>query len=306
MQGTLRTEFNMNYKPGLFAQPKNFAGLSSPYSDFDYAKVVVLPVPYDSTTEWHAGSRNGPKSIIEASYYLEWYDIELEKETYNAGIHTLPELEPDFSSPEAMIRKVYEASKYLLDSSKFIVTFGGEHSISLGSIQAHIEKFQNCSVLQLDAHTDLRDQYLGTKFGHACIMRRAANICPITQVGIRAISLEEKEYIASQGMSPFFLNQPDMQLPVESILTSLSENVYITIDLDVFDPSIMSAVGTPEPGGLLWHQVLPLVKKVCEEKNVVGFDMVELCPEQGPASCSFLAAKLAYKLLGYKFAAIED
>jgi agmatinase len=301
MQGAVRTELYMSGQQGLYSQPKNFAGLSAPFSNFEFAKVAILPVPYDSTTEWHSGSRNGPKSIIEASYYLEWYDLELERESYSMGIHTLPELEPAYNSPETMAQRVYQATSSLLQNSKFVVMLGGEHSISLGSVRAHVEKYPDCSVLQLDAHTDLRDEYLGTKYGHACVMRRVEELCPITQVGIRAISIEEKNYAVSKGLRPFYYQQDDIPLPVEKIIESVAENVYISIDLDVFDPSIMSAVGTPEPGGILWHQALNLLSSLSKKRKIIGFDIVELCPDQGPAACSFLAAKLAYKLIGYSF-----
>ena len=291
----------MNQPPKLFSQPKNFAGLPASAANFEFSRVAILSAPYDSTTEWHGGSRKGPRSIIDASYYLEWYDIELQKEIFNIGIHTLDELEPVLSSPEAMIKRVYEASHYLLSNSKFVVTLGGEHSISLGSIRAHIDKYDNCCVLQLDAHCDLRDQYLGTKYGHACVMRRVSDLCPITQVGIRAMSAEEKDYITSRNMQPFFYGEPGCAWPIDKIIEQLTENVYITIDLDVFDPSIMSAVGTPEPGGISWHQALSLLDSVSKKRRIVGFDVVELSPDQGTPSCSFLAAKLTYKLIGYSF-----
>jgi agmatinase len=291
----------MSEQQGLYSQPKNFAGLSPQFSDFASSKVVVLPVPYDGTTEWHSGSRNGPKSIIEASYYLEWYDLELQKELYGMGIHTLPELESTYESPEAMARHVYQATSSLLQSSKFIVMLGGEHSISVGAIRAHVEKYPGCSVLQLDAHTDLRDEYLGTRYGHACVMRRVEELCPITQVGIRAISLEEKEHASQTGLKPFFLEDNTIPLPIDKIIQTLKDDVYISIDMDAFDPSIMSAVGTPEPGGILWNQALTLLRAVSQKKNIIGFDVVELCPDQGPASCAFLAAKLTYKLIGYAF-----
>jgi agmatinase len=291
----------MSDQQGLYSQPKNFAGLSSPFSDFTSAKVVVLPVPYDSTTEWHSGSRNGPKSIIEASYYLEWYDLELQKELYGMGIHTLPELEPTYDNPETMGQRVYQATSSLLQSSKFIVMLGGEHSISVGAVRAHVERHPGCSVLQLDAHTDLRDEYLGTRYGHACTMRRIEELCPITQIGIRAISLEERKHAAAVGLKPFFLEHNDIPLPIDEIVQTLKDDVYISIDLDAFDPSIMSAVGTPEPGGILWHQALTLLRAVSQKRNIIGFDVVELCPDQGPAACAFLAAKLTYKLIGYAF-----
>ncbi len=291
----------MSHISHLLSQPGNFAGLPSAYSDYASSRVIVLPVPYDSTTEWHSGTRNGPKSIIEASFYLEWYDIELGKELYSMGIHTLPAVEPVMDGPESMAGRVYSAAKALLDDNKFIMMLGGEHSISFGTIKAYHEKFADLSVLQLDAHADLRDYYLGTRFGHGCIMRRVLEICPITQVGIRSMSLEEYEFIKSKGLSLFLADHDGSLLSKRSIVDSLSNNVYITIDLDVLDPSIMAAVGTPEPGGMGWSAVLSLLKSVAEKRRIVGFDLVELCPDQGPASCSFTAAKLAYKLIGYSF-----
>jgi agmatinase len=291
----------MNDLKEVFGQPRNFAGLSAPYSDFEFAKVAILPVPYDGTTEWHGGARSGPRSIIDASFYLEWYDIELQEEIFQVGIHTLPEVEPAYNNPETMIQRVYHATADLMEASKFVVTLGGEHSISLGAIRAHLEKYGNCTVLHLDAHADLRDEYLGTRYSHACVMRRVTDLCPAVQVGIRAISHDEREYVSSKGVRTFFFDPPLPSLPTEEIIRTLTENVYVTIDLDVFDPSIMAAVGTPEPGGLLWDQVLSLLRTVARDRRIIGFDIVELCPDQGPEACSFLAAKLAYKLIGYAF-----
>ncbi len=291
----------MSHISHLLSQPGNFAGLPSPYSDYETSSVAVLPVPYDSTTEWHSGTRNGPRSIIEASYYLEWFDIELGRELHSVGISTLPNVEPVLDSPEAMAGRVCSAVETLLDEGKFIVMLGGEHSISYGSIKAYNQKFNHFSVLQLDAHADLRDQYLGTKFGHGCVMRRVLELCPVTQVGIRSMSLEEHEFIKANRLSPFIMEQDKVGLSYPDIIDSLAENVYITIDLDVLDPSIMAAVGTPEPGGMAWSDILSLLKAVAGKRKIVGFDLVELCPDQGPASCSFTAAKLAYKLMGYSF-----
>jgi agmatinase len=292
----------MNQDPGPFLQRGNFGGLPPALSGFDSARITVLPVPYDGTTEWHSGTRNGPKSIIDASFYLEWFDIELGREIVNAGIHTLPELEPAMGSPKDMADRVYATVNYLLDKSKFVAMLGGEHSISCGAIQAYNAHYQDFSVLQLDAHTDLRNKYLGTEYSHACVMRRIIDICPITQVGIRSMSLEESEFISAKGLKPFICNQDNIPSSTGEIIQTLAQNVYITIDLDVFDPSIMAAVGTPEPGGMLWHDVINLLRAVSRERTVVGFDVVELCPDQGPESCAFMAAKLAYKLMGYALA----
>jgi agmatinase len=289
----------MSQDPGPFLQPRNFGGLPPALSAFDSARVTVLPVPYDSTTEWHSGTRKGPQSIIEASFYLEWFDIELGREIIDIGIHTLPGLEPAMNGPKDMADRVDATVRNLIDKSKFVVTLGGEHSISCGAIRAHNANYRDFSVLQLDAHTDLRDRYLGTEYSHACVMRRVIEICPITQVGIRSMSLEEHEFIVTKGLKPFICTQNNIPSTVDKIIQTLAPNVYITIDLDVFDPSIMSSVGTPEPGGMLWHDVINLLHAVSQKRTIVGFDIVELCPDQGPESCSFLAAKLAYKLIGY-------
>jgi agmatinase len=278
---------------------QNFAGLMSPYADLQTAKVVILPVPYDSTTEWHSGTREGPQAIIDASQYLEFYDIELNREIYKVGIHTLPKVQPSLNSPEGMIDRVYRIAIELAKQEKFLVMFGGEHSLSLGMVQALKEKNQDICVLQLDAHTDLRDEYLGTKYSHACVMRRIFELCPIVQVGIRSLSWEEQKFLTQNNIRLFSATSSSDSASPEEITASLRDNVYVSIDLDVFDPSIMPAVGTPEPGGMQWHEVLHLLRTVALHKNVIGFDLVELCPKEGPASCAFLAAKLAYKLIGY-------
>ena len=264
----------------------------------DEAKVVILPVPYDSTTEYKSGTREGPQAIIDASQYLELYDTELDREISQVGIHTLPEVQPMMSGPEPMLERVYQIASDLLDKGKLLAMLGGEHSLTLGMVRAFREKYPELSVLHLDAHADLRDQYQGTKYSHACVMRRVWELCPIVPVGIRSLSLEEHEFIKQHKLEPFYAEDctPDS---APKVLANLPPQVYITIDLDVFDPSIMSAVGTPEPGGLSWHQVLGLLRAVAKERQIVGFDVVELCPREGPTSCTFLAAKLVYKLIGY-------
>jgi len=288
----------------LFFPPRNFAGISSPYSDLENSRVVILPVPYDSTTDWRSGTRDGPRAIIDASQYLELYDLELEREIYQVGIHTLPELQPDMSSPENMIHRVYTVAKELLGKDKVVLMLGGEHSLTLGMVKAYREKYEALSVLQLDAHADLHDSYLGTKFGHATVMRRVYELCPIVPVGIRSLSDEERRFIVEADIQPVYAKGATLtENSIEQIIASLSNDVYITIDLDVLDPSIMSAVGTPEPGGLGWYELLDLLREVAKSKRIVGFDLVELCPSEGPLACAFLAAKLAYKLVGYIFAA---
>ena len=284
----------------LFSPPRNFAGISPPYSDWESSRVIVLPVPYDSTTDWRSGARDGPRAIIDASRYLELYDLELKREVYQVGIHTLPEVQPDMTGPENMTQRVYQVARELLAKNKTLLMLGGEHSLTLGMVKAYREKYQALSVLQLDAHADLRDSYLGTRFSHATVMRRVHELCPIVPVGIRSLSQEEHRFIGEAGIKPVYANGSILTGDsIKQIIASLSDEVYITIDLDVLDPSIMSAVGTPEPGGIGWHELLRLLREVAQSKHIEGFDLVELCPGEGPLSCAFLAAKLAYKLIGY-------
>ena len=290
----------MENKEEAFLPQRVFARLAPPYSDLEKAKVAILPVPYESTTEWRSGTRHGSQAIIDASQYLELYDLELNREIYKVGIHTLPEVEPVMSSPKDMIDRVYQIAKGLIQKRKFVVMLGGEHSLSLGAVRAFKETFPELSVLQLDAHADLRDKYLGTKYSQACVMRRIFELCPIVQVGVRSLSWEEKQFLNQHKMTPFYISELASSVAsAEQIAATLSENVYLTIDVDVFDPSIMPAVGTPEPGGMQWQQVLNLLRLVALHKHIVGFDLMEFCPQEGPASCPFLLAKLAYKLIGY-------
>jgi agmatinase len=226
--------------------------------------------------------------------------LELDREIYKAGISTLPEVEPVLSSPEDMIDRVYQVIKSLIQKRKFAVMLGGEHTLSLGAVRAFKEAFPRLSVLQLDAHADLRHEYLGTKYSQACVMRRIFELCPISQVGVRSLSQEEKQFLAQNKLKPFYMSYlASNKATVNQILDSLGQDVYITIDVDVLDPSIMPAVGTPEPDGMSWRQVLDIVERVALHKHIVGFDLMEFCPMEGPSSCAYLLAKLVYKLIGY-------
>ncbi len=273
----------------LYSPSRNFAAISPPYSDWEKSRVVVLPVPYDSTTDWRSSTRDGSRAIIDASRYLELYDLELEREIYPVGTHTLPEIQPEMTSPESMTQRVYMVAKELLDKNKMVLMLGGEHSLILGVVKAYRERHEALSVLQLDAHADLRDSYLGTRFSHATVMRRVHELCPVVPVGIHSLSQEEHHFIAEAGIKPVYAN--DLNLAEDSIkrdiTTSLSNEVYITIGLDVLDPSIMSAVGTPEPGGIGWYELLGLLREVAQSKHIVGFDLMELCPSEGTPSCAF-------------------
>jgi agmatinase len=279
----------------------HFAGLFGPYADPTDSKVVIFPVPFDMTTTYQKGAEKGPAALIEASRNLELYDIETGFEVYHQGIHTLPAIE--YKDSENMLDSVYLQTLDLLKQGKFVVTLGGEHSISSAPIRAHAEHFKSISVLQLDAHGDLPDTYEGDPLSHACVMARVLEIpCvnSVTAVGIRSMSVQELEN--QKRVRTFFshdLFESDDWM--DDVVDSLSERVYITLDLDVFDSSIMPSTGTPEPGGLFWHQVTKLLKKVIQKRDLIGCDVVELLPNPFNLAPDFLAAKLVYKILSYKF-----
>jgi agmatinase len=280
-------------------QTAHFGKLSEEYSTLKNARVVVIQVPYDHTSTWVKGSDKGPAAIIEASDHMELYDIETDTEVYKKGIYTSEavDCQPD---PEDMVKQVADQVRQHLKNDKFVVVLGGEHSVSIGSARAHIENNAEMTVLQFDAHSDLRDEYKGSRYNHACTMARIAELCPIVQVGIRSMDSSEKKVLDKDRVI-FAREIPWNKNRIEKVLSTLSQNVYVTIDLDVFDPSIMPSTGTPEPGGLLWYDALDLMRTVFENRNVVGFDVVELCPNERNKAPDFLTAKLIYKLLSYKF-----
>ncbi|MCX6778060.1 MAG: agmatinase [Candidatus Micrarchaeota archaeon] len=271
--------------------PFNFCGIDEiPYGD---CKVVVLPVPYDSTAFYGAGARRGPSAIIDASRNMELYDIGLGFEPAGFGIHTLPELEPSMAGPLETIERVREAVFEILEDKKFPVILGGEHSITFGAAKAF--KGRKISFLQLDAHSDLRNEFEGTGYGHACVMRRISERFKTVGVGIRSMCTEEAEFIKEQNLPVFYGNK----FKNSDVISKLGDEVYITLDVDVFDPAIMPATGTPEPDGLNWTEVTSLLQEVAKKKNIVGFDVVELAPIPGQSASDFLAAKLAYTLIGH-------
>ena len=277
----------------------NFGGIEDKFADKATAAVWLQSIPYDGTSTWGKGADKGFEAFLDAAENMELYDIETDSEVFREGIHILPEITED-RSPEAVFESVYESTKSLLKEDKFFTFFGGEHSISIGIIKAFYEKYANISILQLDAHTDLRPSYLGSPYNHACALHDASKHTNLVQVGIRSMDTVEKPFLKKENC--FFAG--DMSLSdnwVEKSLNKLNSPVYITIDLDVFDPSIMPATGTPEPGGLDWYTVTRYLRKVFDTKQVVGFDIVELAPMKGNKAPNFLAAKLYYTLLSYKF-----
>lgn len=277
----------------------NFGGDEVVY-DYSGSEIIILPVPYDETSTWMKGSDKGPDAILEASVNLEFYDVETSSEAHLKGIHTVaPVLEKQ--SPGELVDAVCKRTSALLSEKKFPVIIGGNHTVSIGAIKAFSEFYENLSVLQLDAHGDLRQSYEGSEFNHACAMARAREFAPIVQVGIRSMSAEEVPFAEKERM--FFAHQLyyDKNLYCNAI-DKLTQNVYITIDLDVFDPSIMPSTGTPEPGGPAYYELIHFLKDVISKKNVVGFDVVELCPSATNKSPDFIAAKIIYQLLSYRFA----
>lgn len=291
--------------PGQGQAKKNFGGLEEEYANFKRSKIAVLLVPYEKTTTYKTGARGGPAAIIEASTNLELFDDEINQETYKVGIYTANGLPISDMPPEDMVGVVSASVAELLKSGKFPVILGGEHSISVGSVKAFREAYENLSVLQMDAHYDLRDSYQGSKYNNACVARRISEICPVVQAGVRSMSKEEKDFLASQtnGRVKSLSVYDILETPLwkDAVLNNLTENVYVTIDLDVFDPGLVPAVGTPEPGGIGWYETLDLLKEVAKDRKIVGFDVVELCPIKDQPASDFLAAKLVYRLLGYIF-----
>lgn len=278
---------------------KTYADIPEKFAQLNTAKIVLIPVPYDGTSTWKKGADKGPEAFLEASENMELYDIETESEVYRQGVY-LAEPITENSTPESMVDAVHALTKSYIQKNKFVTLFGGEHSISIGSIRAFNESFDNLTVLHIDAHADLRKEYLGSTCNHACAVYEASKTTNLVQVGIR--SMDKSELLAMDTEKVFFAHemaQDDFWM--DNVIELLGENVFITFDLDALDPSILPATGTPEPGGLFWYETLEFLKQVFTEKNVVGFDIVELCPNDNHPASNFLAAKLYYKMLSYKF-----
>ncbi len=278
----------------------NYGGIDNAYTAYEQAKFVVVPVPYDLTSTYQSGSRRGPGAILDASANMELYDEELGQETYLAGIHTMPPLDANARGPEEMVNTLRRTIAGIVVDGKIPVMLGGEHSISLGAVQALQEVFPKLSVLQLDAHADLRDSYQGTPFSHAAVARRISGICPLVQAGIRSMSAEEAEFLKTGPVksysADFILENRSWR---ETICSDLQGDLYLTVDLDVLDPAVMPATGTPEPGGIAWRDLIRLVHGVSKRCRIRGFDVVELAPIPGMIAPDFLASKLVYRIMGY-------
>jgi len=278
---------------------RTYAGIDKEFATPEKSKISLIPVPYDGTSTWQKGADKGPEAFLKASENMELYDIETETEVYKQGIF-LHDPVTENSSPKAMAEEVHRVTKEEIIKNKFVTLFGGEHSVSIGAIRAFNECFDNLTVLQIDAHADLRKEYEGTPYNHACAVYEASQNTNLIQVGIRSMDISEKRVMDKEKV--FFAHEmaTDEYWP-DQVMELLTDNVYITFDLDAFDPSILPSTGTPEPGGLFWYETLEFLRSVFTEKNVVGFDIMELCPNEVDKSSDFAAAKLYYKMLSYKF-----
>ncbi len=284
----------------------NFLGIERRISSYATSRIVVLPVPYEHTVSYGGGTRRGPRAILEASRYVEYYDEELGSELCaRVGVATLPPLPLGASKDEKAILRITEAVREVLADEKFVVVLGGEHTISQAPIRAHQERYPDLSVIQFDAHADLREAYEGNRFSHACVMARVCEFLDparVVQVGIRALSSEEAQVIRRSGITTLFAH--DIRTTgdwMSSVLPKLTEHVYVTFDVDAFDPPTMPSTGTPEPNGLAWPETMKLLRMIGEQKRIVGFDVVEFAPKPGVHHPDYTAAKLTYKLMNYAF-----
>lgn len=283
----------MKKRPGYGDVPEG-------YDAYDSSEIVIMPVPYDGTSTWMKGADRGPDALIEASWNMYLYDIATDSEVYRRGIHTDKPV-TEKATPDAMVRAVRARAAGHLAAGKFLVTVGGEHSVTVGAVQAHAEKHGKLSVLQLDAHADLQQEFNGSKYNHACAMARVREWCPVVHVGIRSMDAFERS--AAEPGRVFYAEEiRESDDWMDKTVALLTDEVYVSIDLDAFDISIMPATGTPEPGGLGWYDVITLLKKVVKARRVVGFDVVELCPNPCSKHADYLAAKLVYRLLSLVFA----
>ncbi len=285
---------------------KNFLAVEKEHSSYETSEIAVISVPFEKTVSYGKGTKNGPKEILNASHYVEFYDEELDRELiFEKGIATLAPVSFKDMSLKKSMELIYSSVKEVLNDGKFPVVLGGEHSISAPVVKAILEKFENISILQFDAHSDLRESYEGSIFSHASVMARVAEMNKnIVQVGIRAQCKEEAKFIKENKINTFYardIRSGKIKDLNKEVLKNLKENVYITFDVDGFDPSFMPATGTPEPGGLFWDETMNLLKLIGKERNIVGFDVVELAPDEKSESSNFVAAKLVYKILNYAY-----
>lgn len=282
------------------AMPESFLGLGGRAADYRTSRFVILPIPYEATTSYGAGTRDGPRAIIAASRQLEDYDPELGREAWRAGITTLDPLEPDARGPEAMQARICAAARRVVGAGKFLIALGGEHSITPALVRAVRTKHKRLSVLQIDAHADLRDRYQGSAYSHACAMRR------VHELGVESVGVGLRSY--SQQEARFIRKCRKLIVPAREchrggdwigrVVAALGERVYVTVDIDGFDPACAPGTGAPEPGGLDWYQVTNLLAAVARQRRIVAADVVEVRPLPPANVTEFLAARLVYRLIG--------
>ncbi len=284
-----------------FIAPLTFGALKQEPSDFDRARAILLPVPFERSTSYVPGTRSGPREILLASSQMELWDEEQHASASDLGIFTFPEMELPFGTMQDALAEIQRVAGEVLDAGKFLVSLGGEHSITIPLVQAAADRNRGMSVLQIDAHADLRPKYMGNRLSHASVMRRVVEHTRCTQVGIRSLSEEEAQALPSLQTTIFYdVNMREDPAWMDRVVESLADPVYLTIDCDGFDPAIMPAVGTPEPGGLGWYEALTLLRKVFAARRVVACDLVELAPLPGLVAPNFLCARLVYKILIYR------
>ena len=289
----------------VYTEKKNFLALDKESSSYKDSYITILPVPYESTTSYGKGTALGPAAILDASHYVEFFDEELNRELcFEKGICTLRALDLEKRKGKKAVEYIRNVIQELINDGKFIVTLGGEHTIAIAPIKAHLDFYKDISILQFDAHSDLRDKYEGKKYSHACFAARVAEFTTdIIQVGVRAQSKEEYDFIKEKKINTFYAyeirNGKYGNNWQEVVINSLSEKVYVTFDIDYFDPSLVPSTGTPEPNGFFWDETMKFLKTLGQERNVIGFDVVELAPIKGFSSPDYLAAKLIYKMLNY-------
>lgn len=278
----------------------NYGEFEEEFTMYENAAIAILPVPYDGTSTWLKGADKGPKAILEASVNMEFYDIETDSEVFTHGIATLEPVTED-SSPEAMAAEVERRVDALLNDKKFPVILGGEHSVSIGVFRAFAKHYDEFSILQLDAHSDMRPEYEGSTHNHACVMARGKEVATVAQVGIRSSAIEEKENIDPDRIFYAHEIKESDSSWMYQVSQKLSDNVYVTIDLDVLDPAYMPSTGTPEPDGLAYRDIINFLKLINERHNIIGLDVVELCPNEINKAPDFLASKLIYQILSMRF-----
>lgn len=284
----------------------NFLDLPKKLTNCELAEVVILCLPYEASTTYGKGTEKGPEAILRASQHVEIYDEELKTETCQIGICTEAPIETFDLMPEKAVKQITQACEIFLNKNKFVVGLGGEHMVTVGLVRAFKKHYPNLWVLQLDAHSDLRDSYMDSPFNHACVMSRIGNLCPFVGVGIRSSIKNELNFLKEPSKIVYAYEMNQNQAWPELVLSQLGDPVYITIDLDFFDPAVVPSVGTPEPGGFFWYETISFLRKVIQTRCIIGFDVVELCPKTEHIASDFYAAKLIYKLIGYIFKAMPN